>query len=153
MIGSFPPEFPETTWYNSEPLTWKQVRGQFVIVVFCAGWYEPSYDMLEAVRDLHELKLVTNYIVIGIHNQGSGEAFMKGEIGENHLTRYILSFAVHRAVIWPTLLLLAGVSGCTSFLFKQRRASYLSLTLLSITLLVADYLHFNQEGIYIPEWA
>lgn len=72
LIGKPAPAFPKnTTWLNSKPLTWKDLRGKVVILDFWAEWCGPCYIDLPKVGKLHREHDETGIVVIGVHPPGS----------------------------------------------------------------------------------
>jgi thiol-disulfide isomerase/thioredoxin len=72
LIGKPAPPFPENAeWLNSKPLTWEQLRGRVVILVFWAKWCGPCRNDFPYMSDLHKKSKQSAISVIGIHTLGS----------------------------------------------------------------------------------
>jgi thiol-disulfide isomerase/thioredoxin len=72
LIGKPAPPFPtDATWLNSEPLTWKDLRGKVVILDFWADWCGPCRRDLPLMSALHKNRQQTGITVIGLHTPGS----------------------------------------------------------------------------------
>ena len=74
LIGQDAPAFPETTWLNSEALTWDNLKGKVVIVDFWADWCGPCRRDYPELAEMHGKRDKSGIYVIGIHTPGSKEA-------------------------------------------------------------------------------
>ena len=83
LIGTQAPAFPETTWLNSEPLTWKQLAGKYVLVDFWHVGCGPCWNYLSWLQTIHESRDTDNGIAaISIHGEGVEPDVIQTEIAE-----------------------------------------------------------------------
>src|SRR5262245_4146146 len=72
LVGKSAPEFPrDATWLNGEPLTWRALRGQVVILDFWADWCGPCRNDLPELSQLHAGREKNGLTIIGVHPPGS----------------------------------------------------------------------------------
>ncbi len=89
LTGRPAPPFPDTTWLNSEALTWEDLRGWVVILDFWADWCGPCRADMPVMRQWHEKRNATGITVLGIHAPGS-----RLESIEKIIKRYKLGYPI-----------------------------------------------------------
>lgn len=81
MIGRPAPEFIKAQWFNSQPLTWEELRDRTVILDFWSIGCLPCLSEVPALKAIHTRQDESDLVVIGIHAAGEEvdriEAFLK----------------------------------------------------------------------------
>ena len=90
LIGADAPEFPPTTWLNSEPLSWKEFAGKYVIVDFWHVGCAPCWNYLPWLQSIHDNRNADDGIAaISVHGAGVESGIIQTEIAKrlmNELT-------------------------------------------------------------------
>lgn len=74
MPRSRPPDIDASQWLNGEPLSWIDLRGKVVVLVFWTTSSPRSAAELAAAQRLAEKHADQDLVVIGIHTAGSADA-------------------------------------------------------------------------------
>lgn len=67
LIGKTAPQFPKGRWFNSQPMTWKDLAGKVVLLDFWSTTCGPCRAHLPKMNEFNKLSDKTNVVVIGIH--------------------------------------------------------------------------------------
>lgn len=82
LLSQSAPEFPIAEWLNSGPLTWADLEGQVVLLVFWVEGCGPCRSDLPTTRELHQKREELGITVIGIHSSGNDPAAIQRVIEE-----------------------------------------------------------------------
>lgn len=84
-IGQRIPDFLPSAWRNSEPLTWKELRGKIVILEFMADWCGACRRHLATLAEMHELRDRAGIAIIGVHAAGSSPDAIDKFVADSHI--------------------------------------------------------------------
>jgi thiol-disulfide isomerase/thioredoxin len=70
-LGQSAMDFAESTWLNSKPLTWADLRGKVVILHFWAVWCGPCRNEFPILAELHKNSEANGITIIGVHTPSS----------------------------------------------------------------------------------
>ena len=73
LPGKPAPEISASSWFNTDPLDLKQLRGKVVLLDFWATWCGPCVANLPKVEDLATKYADRGFVVIGIHSADGGD--------------------------------------------------------------------------------
>jgi peroxiredoxin len=66
-VGQRPPSFPETTWFNSKPLAWKDLEGKVVVLEFWADDCGASLGDFDVFGKDFKTFTAAGVTIIGVH--------------------------------------------------------------------------------------
>lgn len=81
LIGSAAPDFPKSTWLNTEPLTWQQLSGKYVLLDFWHIGCGPCWAYIPWLQSIHENQSADGrLVVIGVHGAGVAADTVRSEL-------------------------------------------------------------------------
>lgn len=137
-MSSPTPELDVVRWFNSEPLTWADLRGKVVLVeafqMLCPGCVTHSLPQAQRVRRLFP---VDELAVIGLHTVFEHHDVMGPDALEAFLSEYRITFpvAVDRPVPGrsiPATMAALDLQGTPSHILLDRRGERRAVTFGSI---------------------
>jgi len=86
LVGKPAPPFPtDARWLNTEPLTWRELKGQVVVLDFFAEWCAPCRKDLPMLSKAHRKREQTGVAIVGILVPGTKPEAIKKMLDEYEL--------------------------------------------------------------------